>query len=402
VCVAAKTDWVDRDVNYTFVERLSNEGGISYVATFANEPDDKHPEIGSIKKVVARIVFNRLDGSLVHRVHTGTWLEEDFNFTDFGKGSIRKLLIGKVEGEGFRNFNDNRESENRYLPPSDEHLVGNTELKVHVHLFSLEDSKFSVDTTLDLLSGKSYGIAIADPASPTTTKFSNMPPPKFRFKGGDTQLDAENARAAEGLNNSIRELEQKNTELENAGKAAAKTIEQQRTQIGRLQHQTETQSIQIKFRDQEAEQWKDIHDKARACKKEIEWYVRVTSCSINYQYIDQIDPYIIFTISIFNAAVYDISFDSKVEGHISFDNQKLSGAKEITSPLKVFSYGSNSYIRVSHHLTDSAAAAIKKAKEAQRGLFKLENLVIKFYSDGIEPTELKLPEGVWTTGILCP
>jgi hypothetical protein len=187
MCVAAKTDWVGRNANYTFVERLRNEGGISYVATFANEPDDKHPEIGSIKKVVARIVFNRLDGSLVHRVHTGVWLEEDFNFTDFGKGSIRKLLIGKVEGEGFKTFNDNRESEDRYLPPSDEHIVGNTELKVHVHLFSLEDSKFSADATLDLLSGKSYGIAIADPDSPTTTKFSNMSTPKFRFKGRDTQ-----------------------------------------------------------------------------------------------------------------------------------------------------------------------------------------------------------------------
>ncbi|HEX8142206.1 MAG TPA: hypothetical protein VF553_06385 [Pyrinomonadaceae bacterium] len=145
-----------------------------------------------------------------------------------------------------------------------------------------------------------------------------------------------------------------------------------------------------------------IHELAKRSKEDIRWYVLVPGCSISFRYLNNIDPYIIFTFSIYNASIYDISFDSKAEGYISFDNQKLGGNKDLTSNLNVFSYGSNSYIKITQYLSDSAAAAIKRAEEANQGMFKLDNLIIKFSGKDIEPTELKLPEGVYTTGILYP
>jgi hypothetical protein len=216
------------------------------------------------------------------------------------------------------------------------------------------------------------------------------------------KTEAESAVKSENLTKRVGLLENENTALEEARADCVEKLEATRRGATHWRERAEMMEFNLNNRIDELEKLKWLCELAERDKQDIQFHVLVMNGSVDLSYLSNIEPYVVFVFTLFNASFYDISFDSRVDGYVKFNNQKLGLNKELSCNLKVFSHGSKSHITVNQNVSEGAATTIKKAAEGGKGIFNLDKLIIKFSGKEIEPTTLMLPEGIYTTGMLYP
>ncbi|HEV2707911.1 MAG TPA: hypothetical protein VGV59_18470 [Pyrinomonadaceae bacterium] len=137
----------------------------------------------------------------------------------------------------------------------------------------------------------------------------------------------------------IEELRGRIKELEDGKAADARTIEQQRTQIGQLQHDAQTHSMRAEFRDRQLEtlktQYEWLHEMAEEQAKDISKYVVVEQVRFCYHEFIAPIPYLIFAVDIRNKSVFDITIEDEMKGHIRIAGERLHGEKELVHNPKI-------------------------------------------------------------------
>jgi hypothetical protein len=162
----------------------------------------------------------------------------------------------------------------------------------------------------------------------------SLPTPK------EENLNTENSRVAEQLNERIEELEREKTALEKARDYASNLYERARKEI-------ETKDIQISSRDSELETLKSkygwLHEQAERDKRGISKYVYIIFSKVKYEGLDEIEPHIEIFFNIINASVYSIIIDKDIKGGAVYFNSTELNPKQakIDGSLHPISRGEN-------------------------------------------------------------
>jgi hypothetical protein len=144
-----------------------------------------------------------------------------------------------------------------------------------------------------------------------------------------------------------------------------------------------------------------LHKIADDDKRDIQSLVIIISCHYNDFYLKEPFPYLLFTFSVINASVYQISIENSLKGTISLNHQRFSNSPNMEQPsLAKLQHGGKIQFKIRQPLNPHEADFVR---EANNRWFSFKNLVINFTSDAdgeIKP--LKLPEEVSKTGELLP
>jgi hypothetical protein len=142
VCIGEYDEFVILDEREVFHERgRANDlmkralGGI-----FSNEPNPPQ-KISGINNVEAQIFYYSLDypDYVIHRVHHGFWLDEAYPHVSFGINKVRELIIGVLDDRHrFMVFDNNHESEDKYLPLSKKIIINPAGYKIKARLVAGE------------------------------------------------------------------------------------------------------------------------------------------------------------------------------------------------------------------------------------------------------------------------
>ena len=152
VCIDEYKEYVIIDEREVFREqgRVDNSAR-ALGAVFCNEPNPPK-KISGINNVEAQIFYYSLDypESLMHRVHRGCWLNEEFPYVSFGRATVRELIIGVLDNMEFTIFDNNHESADKYLPLSDKTFINPAGYRIRVRLVAGEHGEWCKEFEFEL------------------------------------------------------------------------------------------------------------------------------------------------------------------------------------------------------------------------------------------------------------
>ena len=214
---------------------------------------------------------------------------------------------------------------------------------------------------------------------------------------------------AEQLRGRIAELEREKTVVDKDKSVLKERIEtlnaQHRSELERLQRQTETQSIQISVRDGELETLKTkygwLHEVAGEDAQDIGKRVFVTPGEVRYNLSSDL-PQIDFDFIAFNGSVYSLSIDPTPEGEITCGKKPFIEAKRVNG-FKNLAHGYQGTFTLELRLSPTEAARILKKQQSGEDVFYFGHLTIKVnggdYYPNLTAKPLKLPDRVRETAI---
>ena len=202
----------------------------------------------------------------------------------------------------------------------------------------------------------------------------------------DTQISEQKDR--------IKELEEVKAALE---RGIAKTGEQHRIEIGRLQHSEQTHSIRADMKQGLLAQYQWLHTLAAVQANDISDYVVVERLYFCYHELTGDLPFIVFGVDIFNKSVFNVTIENSINGHIEIAGKPLLRDKRFTHNPSKISPMSKGELTIEHRLSPEEAALIaRRDKDIFGSFFYFDKLVVMIGGGtqfpSFERTQLRLPQ----------